>query len=514
MSTPVDTPLVHMMQIRKAFAAVEVLHGVDLSLSGGEIHALVGENGAGKSTLIKVLGGVHRDYRGTIRLDGRPVRFRGPRDAEAHGIAVIHQELALVPHLSVAENIFLAREPVTRFGGLDRRRMHAQAAHVLREHLGIDFDVTRLIVDLPLAARQMVEIAKALSREARILVMDEPTSALSEADAQRLFAAIRRLRDRGVGVIYISHKMEEIYALSDRITVLRDGHRVGTAPATELPQERLVQWMVGRKVDQFFPKRAATPGPVRLRVEGLHLRDAEQDRWLVDDVTLSVRAGEIVGLAGLIGSGASELLGAVFGRYGRRVRGTIRIDGRRVTNLTPRKAIDHGLALLTNDRKSSGLVLPMSVLHNLSLSTLDRCRVGGLLSGRRERARAAPYVARMKLRAPSLGAEVETLSGGNQQKVVFARWLLTSPNVLLLDEPTRGIDVGAKADIYALLSELTAAGLAILLITSELPELLALCDRIAVLHRGRITAELSRDAATQENIMRAAMGDRPLPSGL
>ena len=506
MTTPADPPLLRMTKIHKSFAHVEVLHDVNLDLARGEILALVGENGAGKSTLIKILGGVHRDYQGTILLDGQPVRFRDPRDAESHGIAVIHQELALIPHLCVAENIYLAREPTGRLGGLDHRRMQAQAVAVLREHLGIHLDVTRHVVELPLAAQQMVEIAKALSRDARILVMDEPTSALSEADTQRLFVAVRRLRDRGVGIIYISHKMEEIYELADRMIVLRDGGHVGTAPPADLPRDRLVQWMVGRKVDQFFPKHAAAPGPLRLQVEHLHVRDAEQNRWLVDDVSLSLHAGEIVGVAGLIGSGASELLGAIFGRYGRRVQGTIRIDGHDIDNMTPRKAIDNRLALLTNDRKASGLVLPMSVLHNLSLSTLNDCRVAGLLSGRRERSRAAPYVERMKLRAPSLAAEVQTLSGGNQQKVVFARWLLTEPQVLLLDEPTRGIDVAAKADIYALLCELTASGLAILLITSELPELLALSDRIIVLHRGKITAQIPRAAATQESVMHAAMG--------
>ncbi len=501
-----ETPLLQMLHIRKAFSGVEVLRGVDFALRRGEVHALVGENGAGKSTLIKVLAGVHRDHVGRIFLDGRPVRFTGPRDAEAHGIAVIHQELALVPHLSVAENIFLAREATTRLGWLNRRGMRQQAAGVLRESLGVELDVGRNVADLPIAAQQLVEIAKALSRRAQILVMDEPTSALSEAETQRLFAAIRQLRARGVGVVYITHKMDEIYALADRITVLRDGEHVGTATAAELPPERLVQWMVGRKIEQLFPRHAAAPGPERLRVEHLWLRDSAGQRWVVQDVSLHVRAGEIVGLAGLLGAGSSEVLGAVFGRYGTPPRGAIHVNGQRLDRVSPRAAIESGVALLTNDRKASGLVLPMSVLHNLSLSTLKRCRRLGMLSTARERARCGPYADRLKLRAPSLAAEVATLSGGNQQKVIFARWLLTEPKVLLLDEPTRGIDVGAKADIYALLNELTAAGLGILLITSELPELLALADRILVLHRGRIVSELSRGEATQERIMHAAMG--------
>lgn len=498
-------PLLSMLGIRKSFSGVEVLRGVDFTLQRGEIHALVGENGAGKSTLIKILGGVHRDHAGRILLDGRPVRLAGPRDAERHGIAVIHQELALIPHLSVAENMFLAREPVGRLGWIQRRPLHARAAEVLRGHLGLSLDVSRHVAELPLAAQQLVEIGKALSRRARILVMDEPTSALSDADTQRLFATIRQLRGRGVGIIYISHKLDEIYALADRITVLRDGARVGTAPASGLPPERLVQWMVGRQITQLFPKRASAPGPERLRVSGLWLREPGGQRWIVRDASLSVRAGEVVGLAGLMGSGASELLGAIYGRYGRPDRGTVTVDGCPLRP-EPRAALRRGLALLTNDRKASGLVPPMSVLHNISLAIAPRCRRAGLLSARLELARCAPLVARLKLRAPSLWAEIATLSGGNQQKAILARWLLTEPALLLLDEPTRGIDVAAKADIYALLGELTAAGIGILLITSELPELLALADRILVMHRGRIVTELARAEATQERILHAAMG--------
>jgi ribose transport system ATP-binding protein len=506
MSSPADTPLLQMLGIRKAFAGVEVLHGVDFSLQRGEVHALVGENGAGKSTLIRILAGAYREYSGQIRLHGRSVVLAGPRDAETRGIAVIHQELALIPHLSVAENIFLAREPVNRLGWLNRREMQQAAAGVLREHLGVELNVRQHIADLPIAAQQLVEIAKALSRRADMLVMDEPTSALSDADTQRLFAAIRQLRARGVGVIYISHKMDEIYTLADRITVLRDGNCVGTSTAAELPPEQLVQWMVGRKIEQLCQRPATEPGGERLRVEGLCLRDRVTQRWAVADASLRVGRGEIVGLAGLMGSGASELLGGIFGRHGAPERGSVYIDGERVPNPCPRESIRRGVVLLTNDRKSSGLVLPMSVLHNLSLAVLPDCRRHGLLNARRERERCLPCVERMKLRAPSLGAEVATLSGGNQQKVVLARWLLTEPRVLLLDEPTRGIDVAAKSDIYALLNELTAAGLGILLITSELPELLALADRVLVLHRGWIVAELGRAELSQERIMHAAMG--------
>lgn len=498
--------LLQMSGIRKSFGGVEVLHGVDFTLRAGEVHALVGENGAGKSTLVRVLGGVHRDHAGVVRVAGRVVRFRGPREAEAAGVALIHQELALIPQLSVAENIFLAREPRTRLGWLARGTMRAAAAATLRDRLGLDVDPDRRIVELPLAVQQLVEIAKALARQARVLVMDEPTSALSEAETGRLFGVVRQLRDRGVGIIYISHKLEEIYALADRITVLRDGSGVGTAAAAELPRAQLLHWMVGRRVEQLYPRQTPPPGAERLSVRGLWLREVGRPRWAVQDVSLSVRAGEIVGLAGLIGSGASELLGAIYGRFGTPERGEVWVDGRRLVRPSPRTALRHGLALLTSDRKSSGLVLPMSVLHNLSLATLPADCVGGLLSGRRERARCAPYVQRLNLRAPSLDAPVAVLSGGNQQKVVLARWLLAQPRMLLLDEPTRGVDVAAKADTYALLNELTAAGLGILLITSELPELIGLADRVVVLHRGRITAELPRAEATQERILRAAMG--------
>ncbi len=494
-----------MRGIGKAFSGVTVLRDVDFALEPGEVRALVGENGAGKSTLIKILAGVHTDYQGEITLDGRRTRFDGPRDAEAEGIAVIHQELSLVPYLTVAENIFLGREP-RRVALLDRAAMRRRATALLKSRLGLDIDVDRRITDLPIATQQMVEIAKALSRDARILVMDEPTSALSESDAQRLFAVVRQLRDVGVSIIYISHKMDEIYALADRITVLRDGESVGTSAAQDLPLDKLVNWMVGRTIDEFFPKRVAEPGRELLRVEDLWVAEPGGSRWAVQAAGFSVRAGEVVGLGGLVGSGNSELLGAIFGRYGGLSRGSVTVGGRRLANLSPRDCLDAGVALLTNDRKASGLVLPMSALQNVSLATLHRCTRLGLLSGRTERRRSAAYIKRMQIRAPSLEAEVDTLSGGNQQKVLIARWLLAEPRVLLLDEPTRGIDVASKTDIYNLLNELTAAGLGIVLITSELPELLNLSDRILVMHRGRIQTELTRDQATQENVVRAAMG--------
>lgn len=502
-----NIPLLQLQRIGKRFSGVEVLRQVDFTLTRGEIHALVGENGAGKSTLIKILAGVYTDYTGRILIDGRPVRFADPRDAAKQGIAVIHQELALIPHLTIAENMFLAREPRNRLGWLDRRALYADAAAALRDFLGLDLDARRCVVDLPLGARQLVEIAKALTRNARILVMDEPTSALGDADIQRLYAATRQLRARGVGVIYISHKLEEIYDLADRVTVLRDGALVGTARSSDLPRRVLIEWMLGRHIEHDVRRSRPPVGPERLRVERLWLRSRTSDRWSVQDASFSVHGGEIVGLVGRLGSGASELLGAVFGRHGPPDRGTIRVDGQVLPRPSPQASLRAGVALLTNDRQASGLVAPLSVLGNMSLATLDACRRYGLYDPRQARRHCAPYVERMRLHAPSLAAEVRTLSGGNQQKVLLARWLLTRPRVLLLDEPTRGIDVGAKADIYALLHELADRGLGIVLITSELPELLALADRVLVMHRGRIVSTLPRPAATQERVLRAAMGD-------
>ena len=494
-----------MTGVRKAFGGVEVLHGVDFDLRRGEVHALVGENGAGKSTLMKILCGVHTEYAGEIFLDGRRVRFGSPRDAEAAGVAAIHQELSLVPDMTVAENIYLGAEPTTRVRTVDHRRMRRDAERLLADRLGLHVDVNQPICELPIAVQQLVEVAKALSRDASILIMDEPTSALADAEAERLFDVIAQVKAASVGVVYISHKMEEIYRLADRITVLRDGDWVGTSPASELPQEQMITWMVGRTIDQFFPKVAKEPGDEVLRVERLSLRQPDTGKLLVDDVSFGVRRGEIVGLGGLMGCGHSELLGAIFGRFPRQPRSRVLIGGQALPSGSPTASIARGMALLTNDRKVSGLVLPMSILHNMTLAALKRAAPREWLRGGLEWRLAEPFVDRLGVRLRSLYDEVVTLSGGNQQKVVLAKWLMTQPKVLLLDEPTRGIDVGAKQDIYEQMNQLAARGLGIVLITSELPELLGMSDRILVMCRGRITAELTRDEATQERVMAAAM---------
>jgi len=498
-------PVVEMRGIAKAFAGVRALRDVDLHIHPSEVHALVGENGAGKSTLMRILSGAVPPDAGDILLRGAPLRLRRPSDALRNGIAMIHQELSLVPSTSVAENVLLGHEPRNRLGLLNLREMHRRAGELMAE-LDTRVDLSRAAESYSIATQQMIEVAKALSHQADVIVMDEPTSSLSEAEAERLFRIIERLKARGVGIVYITHKMEEIYRLADRITVLRDGELVGTAPAVELPQEQLIQWMVGRRIEQLFPKHQAALGEELLRVEELSLpADDGTGRLLVDGASVELRAGEIVGLAGLRGAGNSELLGALFGQFGARPTGRVTVAGQPVRITRPAQAIRHGLALLTNDRKVSGLVLSMSLLHNVTLADLRRVARGGVLWHEREARLAQPLADALAVRAASLDAEVSSLSGGNQQKVVLCKWLLTQPRVLLLDEPTRGIDVGAKAEVYALMNGLAAEGKGILLITSELPELLAMSDRLIVMHRGRITAHLSRAEATQESVMAAAM---------
>lgn len=493
-----------MCNVRKGFDGVEVLHGVSLDVRAGEIHALVGENGAGKSTLMKILAGVYGDYTGSLEIDGQPMRLDSPRDAEEAGIAIIHQELALVPYLSVAENMFLGRELMTPWRTVDHRRMRSEAQRFL-ENLAPGIDVRRPVAEFSVGVQQLIEIGKALSINARILILDEPTSALSESEATRLFDILRDLRRRGVGLIYISHKMKEIYELSDRITVMRDGEYIGCKHAADLPREELIRWMVGRQIEQLFPKHVAARGQELLRVENLTLHLPGAPRPIVDDVSLSVHAGEVVGLGGLMGNGASELFGAIFGRYGRHVRGRMFVEGRPLLPVSPADAIAARIAMLTNDRKVTGLVLPMSVLHNMTLAGLHRAAPGGWLRRGLEKQLAEPLGHDLSLKAPSIDSPVTALSGGNQQKVVLAKWMMTEPHVLLLDEPTRGIDVGAKAEIYQLMNRWTAAGMGILLITSELPELLAMSDRILVMAQGRLTAEIPRDQATQERVMAAAV---------
>ncbi len=504
-AAPEEQPLVSMVGISKSFGATQVLRRVDLEVRPGEVIVLAGENGAGKSTLIKILGGVHTEFEGRILLRGREVKPRSPIEAAALGVAVIHQELSLVPSMSVADNIFLGRS-LTR-AGLVRNREQRRLARELLDQLGIDIDVDARVEDLSLAQQQLTEIAKALARNARVIVMDEPTSALNAPEVERLFGIVRDLKNRGCGIVYITHKMEEIQRVADRITVLRDGEHVGTAPAAQLPPARLINWLVGRQMDEQFPRHGAQRGPERLRLERFSVVGrSDAARPAVDSVSLSVHSGEILGLGGLQGSGASELLLGLFGGYGTRVTGNAWIDGASLRVSSPSAAIAQGIALLTNDRKATGLVLSLSVIANATLAGLGRLSPLGWRRPAIERSVTAKQCESVSLKAASLDMEVGWLSGGNQQKVALAKWLQTEPRLLLLDEPTRGIDIGAKREVYQLMDALTKQGIAIMLITSELPELLAMSDRIVVLHRGRITAELGRSQASPERVLAAAMG--------
>lgn len=512
--------LLDMRHICKSFSGVEVLSDVRFDLYSGEVHALVGENGAGKSTLIKILGGVYTDYTGQIHLGSIPVRFRSVKEAAGKGISVIHQELSLVVPMSVAENIFLGREKtvglrsggpvlqiITKWGLLDKDSMKKKADKLLKD-LGLDIDVSSPVGDYPLGIQQMIEICKALAFDCRIIVMDEPTSALTDLEVEKLFGIIAQLKSRGRGVIYITHKMEEIYRIADRITVLRDGKYVGTANRPELSRDQLVKWMVGRELNQQFPRHIPQLGGVRLQVRGFSVPDpGGKPVWAVDNVSFSVKAGEILDIAGLADSGNSELLNAIFGTYGKAVRGQIEIDGQKFETGSPKSTIKHGVVLLTNDRKKNGLVMEMNIVQNATLASLRKFSpAAGWLRPKQELKAVSKCAQSLKLKASGLGQLVSSLSGGNQQKVVMAKWILTEPKVLLLDEPTRGVDVGAKHEIYELMNEWTSEGIAIVLITSEMPELLAMSDRIIVMHRGKITAEFSRESATQEKILNAAMG--------
>ena len=507
MSTEHPETLLQMEHITKSFSGVKVLEDVFFDLKPGEVHVLAGENGAGKTTLIKILAGVHTDFKGEIRLNGQSVRFKNPHDAAESGISSIHQDMSLINAMTVVDNIFLGREHALGNVWMDYRTQKEKAQKLLGQ-LGIEAKLNFPVEEYPVSVRQMIEIAKALVYEGRIIIMDEPTSALNELEVKRLFQIIQDLKQKKYGIIYITHRMEEIYEIGDRITVLRDGKHIGTAQADDLSPQELIRWMVGREISQQFPDRTPSTSKERLRVENLHLPDpAGKKEWVVEDVNLSLSAGEILGIAGLQGSGKSELFHGIFGTYGKTVAGEVHLDGQSFRIHSPIQSIKQGLVLLTNDRKGTGLVLPMNIIRNISLSSLREYSPGGWMQVQKEKNTTQNHIEAFGIRAQSMNQEVATLSGGNQQKVVLAKWLETHPKVLLLDEPTLGVDVGAKHDIYSLMNQWTAQGMAILLITSELAELLAMSDRIMVMHRGRITAEFDRTEATQEKITHAAMGD-------
>lgn len=497
--------LVRMTGITKRFGEVTVLRDARFEVRSGEVHVLAGENGAGKSTLIKILAGIHTDFEGDILYNGRKARPKTPLEANALGVAVIHQELSLIGPMSVADNIFLGRTPA-KAGFVCAAKQREESLHWVRQ-LGLEIDVRQPVERFPIAVQQLIEISKALSQNARVIVMDEPTSALNAPEVEKLFALIRSLKKRGCGIVYITHKLEEIARIADRITVLRDGQWIGTAPAAEMSGTKFIEWMVGRDLGEQFPRRAPHPGAERLNLENFSVfPNGFSKKPAVQDACLSVRAGEILGIGGLQGSGASELFFGLFGAYGGGTRGSARLDDRAVQFTSPREAIESGVAMLTNDRKATGLVLSLSVVANATLAGLRELSPAGWRRPTLENEAAEKTTQPLKLRAASLAVEVGTLSGGNQQKVAIAKWLQTRPKLLLLDEPTRGIDIAAKREIYQLMDQWTAEGIAILLITSEMPELLSLSDRIVVLHRGQVTAEFTRDQATPEGVLAAAMG--------
>jgi rhamnose transport system ATP-binding protein len=484
--------------VSKSFGAVAALRDVRLELRAGEAHALVGENGAGKSTLVKILAGAHAPDAGTITMNGEPLVLHNPADARAAGIAVIYQEPTLFPDLSVAENIFMGRQPLRGMRRIDAGEMRRRAAELFAR-LGVQLDPDRPARGLSIADQQLVEIAKALSFDARVLVMDEPTAALSGVEVERLFAVARSLRDAGAAVLFISHRFDEVFALCERITVMRDGQWVSTDAAADLTVADVVRRMVGREVGTLFPKEQAAIGDARLEVRGL------TRQGYFTDVSFTVHSGEIVALAGLVGAGRSEVIRAVFGvdRYD---SGEVLVDGRPLHRGSASAAIGAGLALVPEDRRQQGLIMELSVERNATLPRRWSLASLGLLFGGSERRAARDWSQRLQVKAARLGDPVSTLSGGNQQKVVLAKWLATQPRVLIVDEPTRGIDVGTKAEVHRLLSTLAGEGVAVLMVSSELPEVLGMADRVLVMHEGRLAADIPRHQADEESVMLAATG--------
>ncbi|MGI9105427.1 MAG: xylose ABC transporter ATP-binding protein [Pyrinomonadaceae bacterium] len=507
MTTTDRPPFLEMRNITKTFPGVRALDGVTFDLQRGEFHALVGENGAGKSTLMKILCGVYPypDYGGEIRIEGETHRFRSVRDAEAARVAVIFQELSLVKEMTIGENIFLGREP-RKFGIIRWDELYNRARQLLAD-LHLPLDPRTPIKNLGIGQQQLVEIAKALSQETRILVLDEPTAALTDAEVETLFGILNDLRARGVGMIYISHKLDEVFRMSDRITVLRDGRTVGTEAASALTEATVIARMVGREVGDIFPTVDHARGEVLFETRSISVEDPEvAGKKLVDRVSFSVRHGEVLGIAGLMGAGRSDLLMAIFGAHAGRVTGEILIEGRRVQIRNPAEAISHGLGFVTEDRKRFGLVLDQTILNNMTLAGLARISGRFVTNVDAEAVAGNRSMKELRVKANSVFTIAGTLSGGNQQKVVLAKWLLTNPRVLFLDEPTRGIDVGAKQEIYAQINALAKQGLAIVLVSSELPEVLGLSDRVLVLHEGRLTGEFTRTTATPEKVMACATG--------
>jgi rhamnose transport system ATP-binding protein len=492
-----ERPVLEMLHVSKQFGATLALDDVSLQLRRGEIHALLGENGAGKSTLIKIMTGVQRQDSGEIRIEGTPVRVTSSQDAQRLGVAAIYQEPMIFPDLSVAENIFIGHRD--RGKVVDRRRMEREASEVLGR-LDVRLDVGEPARGLTLAEQQTVEIAKAISLDVRVLIMDEPTASLSAHEVQRLFRIVHTLRQQGVAILFISHRIEEVFEIADRVTILRDGRWISTTPRAELTPATAISRMVGREVRELFRRERRQPGAIRLSVRGLRREGA------FEDVSFDLRAGEVLGFAGLVGARRTDVGLALFG-IAPADAGEIELDGTRVAVTSPRDAMALGIAYSTEDRRQLGLVMPLSIAANVSLPSLPRfLSSAGMVRRAEERATAEAFRKRLSIRAPSVDTPASSLSGGNQQKVVISKWLETNPKVLILDEPTRGIDVGAKVEVHQLIDDLAARGMAIILISSDLPEVLAMSDRILVMREGRQMAIFDHDQASQERVLAAAMG--------
>jgi len=497
---PDAQPLLKISAIGKQFPGVRALHDVDLTLAKGEVLSLVGENGAGKSTMMKILAGVHTPDVGTIELDGQAVQIGSVREAQKHGIALIHQELNLSDNLDIAANIFLGNEP-HKYGVLDRKRIHEESAGYLKR-AGLNFSTDTLVADLTIGHQQLVEISKALSVDARVIIMDEPTSSLSQKESKNLFEVIRDLKSQGIAIIYISHRLGEVMDLSDRVAVLRDGENAGELVGDEITHDAMVKLMVGRDLSQFYNRTATPPGEVVLELG--RLRTPVHPK---DEISFSVRGGEIVGIAGLVGAGRTELLQTIFG-VTPAVGGAMKLEGKELHPKSSLDAIDSGVVLAPEDRKRHGLILEMSVRENTSLARLRQDQKVGMIDFRGEAELAEETIKKMNVKTPHAEQIVQYLSGGNQQKVVLGKWLAMNPRLLLLDEPTRGIDIGSKQEIYKLMEEMAANGVAVLFVSSEMEEVLGMADRALVMHEGAITGELSRDQLSEEAIMQLATGNQ------
>lgn len=493
-------PMLKMTKITKSFPGVKALEDVNLTAYGGEITALMGENGAGKSTLMKILSGVYKKDSGTIEIDGEEVEIAGIKEAEALGVTIIHQELSVLPNLTIAENIFLGNEKTNKFTGRIDKNLLYERSKMFLDQIGCKINPSTLVKNISVGEKQMIEIAKALTKNSKIIIMDEPTTALTDVETKKLFEVIKSLKDKGIAVIYISHRMEEIFAICDNVVVLRDGKYVGEEKVKDIDNDKLINMMVGRNIEEQFPYKEYKKGQVLLEVKNLNYGN------LVKDASLDVKAGEILGVAGLMGSGRTELAKTIFGEY-KATSGEIYVEGKKVKINFTKDAISNGICYLSEDRKKEGLVLGMSVARNMTLSNIEKYENKfKRIDQNAESKDVEEYIKKLKVKTPSSAQLIKNLSGGNQQKVILAKWLLVSPKILIVDEPTRGIDVGAKKEIYELLNELKSMGKAIIMISSDLPEVLGISDRIIVMSEGKISGELAREDANQESVMKLAVG--------